>query len=132
MSRYRDFDAARAEANAEPLTFTLGGEDFTAATDLPSGVLLDMAAAFTSDDPSMGLDLFSELFRVMVAPEDAERFAVAVRKVGLSTVLDLVGWIVEESTGRPFNKPSPSPPRPVQSGGSSNGDSLAWAADHSR
>lgn len=131
MSRFKDFDAARAEARGEPLTFKLGGEMFTACAELPAGVLLDMGAAFTSQDAMAGFDLFTELFQVIVAPDDQERFAAAVRTVGLSTVMDLVQWIVEESTGRPFETPSPSPHRSVTGGGSSNGDSVSWAASPS-
>lgn len=106
MSRFRDFDAARAERASEPLEFKLGGELFTASGDMPAGLLLDAAASM--HDPNAQGDVFQALFNGIVAEEDHERFAAAVRRVDMQTVVDLVEWIMEEVTGRPLPSASPS------------------------
>ena len=61
MARHRDFDAARAEHAQEPLTFRLGGEDFTTSGDLPAGALLDLGAAAAGDDDAATFGAFSSV-----------------------------------------------------------------------
>lgn len=125
MSRFRDFDAARAAAAGDPLTFKLGGELFTASGELPAGVLLDLGRAVADDNTMVAIDLMQEFFESIVGADDEERFAKAMRRVGLETVTALVQWIVEESTGRPFVSASSSPRSSVEGGESSR---LAWTA----
>jgi hypothetical protein len=129
MSRFKDFDAARAEAHGEPLTFVLGGEMFTATGELPAGVLLDLGRAVAADNTLLTLDLLQEFFEAIVGPDDVDRFAKAVRRVGLETVQALLEWIVEESTGRPFTTASSSPLPRVPDGATSKVEPVSWAAE---
>lgn len=127
MSRHRDFDAARAEA--DPLTFTLGGEQFTARATMPAGVLLDIANAHANGDELELLKLVGVFIEQIVPDEDHDRFVVAMRLTDQATVFDLVAWVIEETTGRPFGKPSSSPQSPASGGESSKDASLSWAAE---
>jgi hypothetical protein len=124
MSRFRDFDAARAERAREPIEFKLGGEMFSATGDMPAGLLLDAAAGLGSDDPAAQGAVFAALFEGIVAPEDHERFGAAVRRVDIETVMELITWIMEEVTGRPLPMSSPSPFPRAQ-------DGVSWRVDSS-
>lgn len=125
MARYRDFDAARAEQHREPLTFRLGGEEFTITGALPAGVLLDIAAAQTSNDQEAMFGAIVGMWDQLVAPVDQERFAQAIRRVDMETMLALVEWVVEETTGRPFGSPSSSPEESFSDGQASRVVSLS-------
>lgn len=129
MSRFKDFDAARAEAMGEPLTFKLGGEMFTATGEVPAAVLLDLGAAINSSDTIHAFALMQELLERLVAPEEEAQFARAMRRVGLESVLELVRWIVEETTGRPFVTASSSPAQPSEDGAPSKLASVSWAPE---
>lgn len=116
MSRFKDFDAARAEQHREPLTFRLGGEEFTITGVLPAGILLDIAAAQSSGNQEAMFGAVVGMWDQLVPPADQERFAAAIRRVDLETMLALVEWVVEETTGRPFGSSSSSPEVPSQDG----------------
>lgn len=111
MSRFRDFDAARAES--EPIRFRLGGELFELACVLPAGPLLDMARAKTDDEAIPALVSF---FEAIVPEEDKERFAAAIRKSDVRTLAEAQAWIIGEATGRPLSPASPSVALPSESG----------------
>lgn len=84
------------------MTFTLGGEDFSTSGDLPAGLLLDLGAAVTDGNDLTAFAMFKDFFEAIVPEEDHDRFAAAIRTVGIVTMVDLLTWIVEESTGRPL------------------------------
>jgi len=111
MSRFRDFDAARAES--EPIRFRLGGELFELACVLPAGPLLDMARAKTDDEAIPALVAF---FEAIVADDDTERFAAAIRRSDIRTLAEAQAWIIAEATGRPLPNASPSAALPSESG----------------
>lgn len=127
MTRFKDFDAARAEHAREPIEFKLGGEHFVARGEVPAGVVLDAVTA--GDDMQTQLALFATLFEAIVADLDAERFALAVRRVDVETVFELVAWIMEEVTGRPLPSASPSPVEPSGDGPPSRVVSLSPVAE---
>jgi hypothetical protein len=102
MSRFRDFDAARAEHVRKPLSFRIGGEDFTVDGSLSSGILLDLGKAMVLGDDTLMLQANIALWDEVVSEDDKERFATALRRTDMATMIDLVAWIVEESTGRPL------------------------------
>jgi hypothetical protein len=126
MSRYKDFDAARAERAGEPLTFKLGGEMFTGSGEIPAGLLLDASAALTNE--AAAAQAFQALFEGIVPEEDHERFATAVRRVDMQTVFELVTWIMEEISGRPFGNASSSPKLHAVDGAPSKDGSVSWVA----
>ena len=108
MGRHRDFDASRAENNAEPLTFRLAGYDFVIER-VPAGPLLDLAANGDATDAA-AMAAFARFLKALVRPADRDQLAAALDDTDLTTVLELVRWVIEESTGRPLDTPLPSPP----------------------
>lgn len=119
MSRHKDFDAARAESVGEPLTFRLAGYDFETVGEIPAGPLLDMAASVTSGSDVTGLSALQAFFAAIIPEERAKDFNDAIRKVGLTTMLELIQWIVEETTGRPLTSASSSAGPPSSNGAAS-------------
>lgn len=116
MARHRDFDAARNEATAEPLTFTLGGREFHCRPVLPAGVLLDMAATTHGSDME-AFASFTKFLDAVIAPEDLDAFHDALgTTIDLWMLLELVQWIIVEATGRPFPNASSSPEPPSEIG----------------
>lgn len=107
MSRHRDFDAARAEVQSEPLTFRLAGRDFTIER-VPAGPLLDLAA-HAGDTDAAAMAAFSRFLHALVIPSQRDDLVAALADVDLSTLFELVQWVIEEQTGRPLASPSPLP-----------------------
>lgn len=127
MSQHRDFDAARRERQLEQLTFTVGGDTFTIDASLPAGVLLDLGRYTASSDSQQAFAAFVGFWDEVIPPDDQERFAQAVRRVDLDTMIAMVEWIVEESTGRPLGRRSSSPEAPSTDGQPSRVVSLSPA-----
>ncbi len=115
MSRFRDFDAARAES--EPLRFRLGGELFEMACVLPAGPLLDMARSKNDDEAIVALASF---FDQLIPEADRERFSEAIRRTDIRALAEAQAWIIAEATGRPLPNASPSPSSP-------SGNGVSWS-----
>lgn len=117
---HRDFDAARREAVAEPLTFTLGGEDFAVPLPLPALPVLDLAAAADAEDVG-AFAAFGQFIFAILPTADHQRFRAT--RPGLSELLEIVQWLITEATGRPTGPPSGLPVRRSPTGTPSNGGS---------
>lgn len=128
MSRHRDFDAARAERALEPLTFTLGGQQFTTVPEIPVGPLLDLASK-AGDTDAAALAAFGAFMRAIVAPGDRDRFEAVLAATGIATMLELVAWVIEETTGGPLPGASSSPEAPSADGEPSRVVSLSPAPE---
>jgi hypothetical protein len=98
----RDFDAAIREAQKEPLTFTLGGEEFRVPNPLPEGPFLRWAKTEGAT--------VSDLLCTWLG-DQAEAFIAAHERSGggLGTMQSIADWVIEESTGRPTQWRSGSP-----------------------
>lgn len=110
MSAFRDFDAARAEHVARAVTFKVGGEEFTVDAVVPAGILLDLSRGMVAGDDGATFVAFVALWDHLIRQEDQERFAAAIRTVDFAVMYDLVSWLVEEATARPFVSQSSSGP----------------------
>lgn len=107
---HRTFKAAAAEANAEPVTFSVEGFDhtFTVKQPLPMGMLLQFTALINPDDPNdpeagvaMGAG-FYKLLSAWVIDEDQAKWEECLGQLSSLDVLgDIITYIVEEVTARP-------------------------------
>jgi hypothetical protein len=122
VSRFRDFDAAVAESEGEPLTFKLGGETLRAPADIPAGPVLKLARSAESGGAA-AVEAFSTFLDAIVVPEDREALGRALDVVGISVLIDVVGWVVEESFGVPLPSASSSVASLPLDGAQSNPDS---------
>lgn len=118
MSRFRDFDAARAEFAKDPVAFQLGGYRFECLPLLPADTLF----AYLGSNGVGARDAHEAAVAFVVAQladeADIDRFRKALGAADYTTAVALVEWMVEEYTGRPTQRPPGSP-----DGGSTGGRS---------
>lgn len=100
MSRFRDFDVARAENVGEPLTFRLAERDFI-IDRVPAGPLLDLAGQAGLKDAD-ALVAFGRFLAHLVREDQRDAMREALDDTDLLTLLALVQWVIEESTARPL------------------------------
>lgn len=131
MPRHRDFEAARAEARGEPITFTLDGAGpFRVVETIPAGLLFDLVEALPDEDaaPERAVDAFrafSAFLVAVVVEEHRAAFRAAIAETTFETLSDLAAWVMEEVSGRPLSPASSSESSPSRSGLSSRSVSLA-------
>ena len=108
---HRDFDAARAERErkTEPVTFRLGGEDFTCVLAPSVGDALDLADAPEPEASLIGsVRAIVRFVDKMLVAGDRERFAALIRQmdtphgpINSYDLIELGVWLGEEYGGRP-------------------------------
>lgn len=130
MGRLLDFDAAiterRAQTQDDPLIFKLADEEFKASNPVPAMPMLEMSAKFTeaSDllngdgaaDEAKGkgfTDMLTAVQRFLTAivePVDEQRLTAALHRsrAGFDDLMEMVGRVMGEATGRPFPQSSSS------------------------
>lgn len=118
-TRHREFASARAELAENPITFSLDEEVFTVEGVLQAGPLLDLITALPGGldtdkmapaDAMVAFKVFGEFIEGVVIEPDRERWRAAMRTTTLQTVMDILAWVIEESTGRPLVMSSGSEP----------------------
>ena len=108
---HRDFDAARAERErqVEPVTFTLGGEDFTCVLAPAVGDALDLADAPEPESSLIGsVKAITKFIDKILVPADRAKFKKLLRKIDTPhgpinsyDVIEVGVWLSEEFAGRP-------------------------------
>ena len=117
MARFKDFDAAESERKGEPITFKMGGREWTAAHVGAANFL-----AFSRQVAEGGTGAvvaFDDYISQTLPEEQREAFhaMLAEEDISLNTLVELSGWIVEQATGNPTAVASLSPSQPSSNGG---------------
>lgn len=110
-SRYRDFTPSQ-----DPITFRVGGDVFEVKTDIPLGLLAelaDLAGGAEQITPRQQLERIGEFFDAVLLPTSAERMRARTAKdaeepIGASTVISVMQWLIEAFTVIPTQQPSDS------------------------
>jgi len=123
MGPHRDFDAARQERmrEAEPVTFTIGGQTFTAVVEPALGDALALADAPEPDqDQAAALRAILAFIRSLVVPDQRRRWDRMIRRqkasrwlrrrpvVSSQEVFELGFWLSTQYTARPTRPPAGS------------------------
>lgn len=111
----RDFDEERRDRVEEDRRFRIGGETFTARAFVRPEAIDDYDR-MTADTPAEeALATLDRLIVDLVEDDDAaDRWATmrqntdSTTALDLTSILELVKWLVERHTGRPTAAPSPS------------------------
>lgn len=137
MTTHLSFKAGAREANAEPITFDVDGENFTLVENPSVLYLLSIGSLgnldLDSPDPqevAQALGSIWDFFSVVLPADDWRRFRRTSVKAGWD-VHDLMGilkGIVPELMARPTRRRSDSPPSSSSNGDGSTGDSLSPAS----
>lgn len=115
---FKDFDAAIAEQRQEPVSFRAGGEDFEIEA-VNAGPLLKLAR-LASLEGAQAVVEFDNLCRALLSEKDQERWDKVLNRIPTETVVAIVEFIIEESTGKVTEQPSASRGRLPKSGRQSN------------
>jgi hypothetical protein len=130
--RYRDFDAeyqaSKADADKEPITFKLGGQEWTAIPEAPAGLLMDVitSSAVLGDveegSPesmaaigSAGAAAYTFLMGVLI-DDDKPRFVAAMHSTDPSKLITLnqwrntLNWLAGEYMAGDGDRPTMPPP----------------------
>lgn len=112
MTRKKDFGTGPDLSAIEPISFTLHGEEFHCAKQVPGKVLLSLVKGGVSEDPGESAAVIDKFFETVLLPESLERFNVLVvdpnRIVTVDTLADIVNWLMEEYSDRPESQPEVS------------------------
>ena len=114
--RHKSFEVKNID-ESEPLTFDLGGEEFTCHPEVQGKLILDIIRAASDEkDPDqrgmmMAVGVLDFFEKVMDAPE-YERFNKLMedpkRIVPMDTLSEIMSWLIEEYTDRPTQPSSAS------------------------
>lgn len=115
---FKDFDSARAEVTQEPLTFQVGGEQFTVALPLSGYDLLDIGKAALLAQSSDGVntesvDMMRNFIASALGTDQAAHFEQVARatRIGLEEIMEIFSWIMEEGIGVPTQQQSELQPQ---------------------
>jgi len=113
--RHKDF-SVRNIADADPLTFSLGDEEFNCYAEVQGKTILDiMKVAATGDEDSRGVLMavsILDFFVKVMPPKEYKRFETLMEDpekiVPMDTLSEIMSWLIEEYTARPTQPSSDS------------------------
>lgn len=112
MSRFKDFGAPVDIESIEPLKFKLYDEEFVCYPEIQGKVVLELAALSESDNNSESASALLKFFSRVMLPESHARFealtADPLKIVSVTTLSEIIQWLVEEYTARPTTGPEHS------------------------
>lgn len=137
--RYRDFDAEYQASNPEqpPISFKLGGQQFTCLAECPVGLLTDMMVASAGADTGNPAQMAAvaaaalEFFTKALIPEDRGRLISALHEdtpgkvIPILSMIRAMEWVVSEFMGKDSRSSSGSSISPSLNGA---GSTAGWPA----
>lgn len=113
--RHKSFEVRNIE-DAEPLTFDVGGEEFTCYPEVQGKTILDiMRNAAEGDEDTRGVMMavsVLDFFKKVMPESEYERFEKLMedpkRIVSMDTLSEIMSWLIEEYTDRPTQPSSDS------------------------
>jgi hypothetical protein len=109
-SRHKDFGSEAVPS--EPISFTVNGETFTAVPAIQGAFLLHFVNQAGATDGVHAAEAIMEFYSRVLLPESLERFNAMCSStdkiVSMTTLSEIVGWLVEEYTKRPTQGSSSS------------------------
>lgn len=129
----RTFTAAKAAADTDPIIVELESADgkvserFAFPRKLPTFTLLEMMSNVGdvqdpgNEDPRAGVEAVAALFRFLddcLGKADGRRFRDTMRELRMEEdrLIEILGYVSEEATGRPFVAGASSPAPPSRAG----------------
>lgn len=109
MAKFKDFGAGN-DIPQEPISFVLHGETFDCKPAIQGKFLLDLVArSGNQDDPAESAKVIGDFFKTVLVNESFQRFTFlsedSDKIVDVETLSDIVGWLVEQYTDRPIQRP---------------------------
>jgi len=106
--RFKDFGGA-SDTPAAPLSFALYGETFDAVPKVQGKMLIELVKKADSEDSGAAAEMILSFFEDVLLPESYTRFDALItspdKVVEVDTLAEIVGWLMEEYTNRPEERP---------------------------
>jgi hypothetical protein len=96
VSRFRDFDAGRAEATGEPVVFKVEGQEFSLPPELPAIVVLEVMSLRGSPDGEMSGEAVLKLVRGIFGAETDRLLATGI---GIKRLEEVLTWAIGVYSG---------------------------------
>ena len=105
MARFKDFGAPFDATSAEKIVFKIYDEDFECYPEMQGKVLLEFVKNSAGEDTVGSATALASFFEKVLVPESFERFDALAndpdRIVTVSTLAQIVGWVMEQYSDRP-------------------------------
>jgi hypothetical protein len=112
MAKFKDFGSGKAPENKETISFKLYDEEFFCVPSMQGRVMLKLVKDSSSSDPIAAAGTIDSFFDQVLTDESLERFnALTTNKEKIVTtdaLGEIVGWLLEEYSGRPEAQPEDS------------------------
>jgi hypothetical protein len=113
MARFKDFGAPFDSEHAEKIVFKIYDEEFECYPQMQGKILLEFVKKSASEDTVDSVEAIESFFGKVLLPESAERFDALARDpnrvVSVSTLAQIVSWVMEEYSDRPLEESKNSP-----------------------
>jgi hypothetical protein len=110
-TKFKDFGSEELKDFPE-VKFKLYNEEFFCKKAIPGKLLLEVAGNIDDESPASADKVISQFFEVSLEEESFERFDKLIkdpeRIVTVETLGEIVGWLVEQYSGRPTKESSDS------------------------
>jgi hypothetical protein len=105
MAKFKDFGAGSSDPNAEPIKFSIHGQEFECVPEIQGKVLLDLIADSSASDPTRNAEVSGKFFSKVMKAESLERFNALLSSedkiVPVETLGEITAWLVEQYSDRP-------------------------------
>jgi hypothetical protein len=111
MARFKDFGSDNLD-EVEPLSFKLQEEDFFCIKQVQGKVLMEIVSMSQDSGATVSVELIEKFFSSVLVDESYERFEALLhdkdRIVTVETLGEITGWLIEQYTSRPTQRPEDS------------------------
>jgi hypothetical protein len=108
MTKFKDFGSGALEEK-EPISFKIYDEEFHCVSSIQGKTLLNFVKRSQSEDPLEAAAVMEEFFEKVLVDESLERFNELTvdkeRVVSVTTLAEIVSWLIGEYTERPNQQP---------------------------
>jgi hypothetical protein len=109
MARFKDFGLGGQQADLEPVTFAMHGEEFECVRQVQGAVLLDIIKRAASNEAADSAALTLDFFKKVMLDESYSRFESLINDkekiITVEALGEVVAWLIGEYSDRPNQEP---------------------------
>jgi len=111
MARFKDFGSKSLD-EIEPLSFKIHKEEFHCIKQVQGKVLMEIVSMSQGENSAISLELIEKFFSSVLHDESYKRFESLLHDkdkiVDVETLGEITGWLIEQYTNRPTQRPENS------------------------
>jgi hypothetical protein len=112
MAKFKDFGTGKLPEGGESISFKLYEEEFFCVPHMQGRAMLSLVKDSANGDPVVAAGTIDSFFSQVLTDESLERFNKLTldkeKIVTTETLGEIVGWLLEEYSGRPEAQPEDS------------------------